>query len=247
MNMAEMTELERINQAENYFARYYEFEDAIRINKENSEYLKTYIHDDAYVEKNFNLKSKRLKSVALCFAVGALVFGAMIALLGLDMLFISVIGGASAFVLMAVFGICLQHFRLSEAKKHQTEVNEGISEQLELLKSRDVQLVRQKEDYYRGLEKRVDFMSLDYMKNIEQIRSYLESGEASTCEEAVDCFERNMLLQEMSSLTMHTENTPEPVVDTEAAKERLGDPLKLIKKNKKRKKKRENVKKEKSA
>ena len=73
MNMAEMTELERINQAENYFARYYEFEDAIRINKENSEYLKTYIHDDAYVEKNFNLKSKRLKSVALCFAVGALV------------------------------------------------------------------------------------------------------------------------------------------------------------------------------
>ena len=50
--MAEMTELEKIDQAETYFARYYEFEDAIRINKENIEYLKTYIHDNTYVEKN---------------------------------------------------------------------------------------------------------------------------------------------------------------------------------------------------
>ncbi len=247
MNMAEMTELEKIDQAENYFARYYEFEDAIRINKENSEYLKTYIHDNAYVEKNFNLKAKRLKSVGLCFAAGALVFGVMTGLLGLDMLFISAIGGASAFVLLAVFGVCLQHFRLSEAKKRQAEVNEGIGEQLELLDIRDGQLVRQKEDYYRELEKRVDFMSLDYMKNIGQIRSYLESGEASTCEEAVDCFEKNMLMQEMSSLTMHSDNISEPAVNTEAAKERLGDPLMLIKKNRKRKKKKESVKKEKSA
>ncbi|WP_124099866.1 hypothetical protein [Ruminococcus sp. Marseille-P6503] len=245
--MAEMTELEKIDQAENYFARYYEFEDAIRINKENSEYLKTYIHDNAYVEKNFNLKAKRLKSVGLCFAAGALVFGVMTGLLGLDMLFISAIGGASAFVLLAVFGVCLQHFRLSEAKKRQAEVNEGIGEQLELLDIRDGQLVRQKEDYYRELEKRVDFMSLDYMKNIGQIRSYLESGEASTCEEAVDCFEKNMLMQEMSSLTMHSDNISEPAVNTEAAKERLGDPLMLIKKNRKRKKKKESVKKEKSA
>lgn len=244
--MAEMTELEKIDQAETYFARYYEFEDAIRINKENIEYLKTYIHDNTYVEKTFNLKSKRIISVALCLAAGAAVFGILTAVLGTGMLMISAVGGASAFILLAVFGVCLQHFRLTEAKKRQAEVNEGIGEQLEILKNRDSQLIRQKEDYYKGLEKRISFMPLEYMKNIGQIRSYIESGEALTCEEAADRFERNMLLQEMSSLTMQSEEVDEPSIDTEAAKERLGDPLELIRKNKKRKKK-ENAGRKKSA
>lgn len=242
--MADKTELERIEQAKGYFERYYEFADAIKINKENREYLKTYIHDEAYVEKEFNLKTQRVKSVALCFAVGLVVFGLLFALLGVDMIIVPIIGGSAAFVLLAVFGICLQHFRLTEAKKHQVEVNEGIEEQLEVLKSRDAQLIRQRDDYYKGLEKRIDFMPLDYMKNIDQLRSYLENGEAETCEEAVEILERNMLLAEMSSLTAQSEEIP---VDIDAAKERLGDPIEMIKKNKKKKKKEKKAKKQQSA
>lgn len=241
-----MTELERIEQAHGYFSRYYEFEDAIKINKENKEYLKTYIHDEAYVEKEFNLKNQRIKSIALCLVVGIAVFAVMTVLLGTEMLMISGIGGAAAFVLLAVFGVCLQHFRLTEAKKNQVEVNEGIEEQLQILTDRDSQLIRQRDDYRAGLEKRVTFMSLDYMKNIDQIKSYLESGEAETCEEAVEIFERNMLLQEMTDLTAQTDELMPAVSNSETDKERFGDPLQLIKKNKKKKKK-EKLKKKASA
>lgn len=241
MNMAEMTELERVEQAQVYISRYHEFQDAITINKENCEYLKTYIHDEAYVEKEFNMKSKRMKSIAVSAGVGILVFALLAILLGKDLLIAAAICGAVACILLAVFGICLQNFRFTEAKKHQVEVNEGIGEQLQILKDRDAMLVKQRDDYYKGLEKRITFMSLDYMKNIDQIKSYIESGEAKTCEEAVEILERNMLLSKMTSLTsMVDEPTP---VNHEAAKERLGDPLELIRQNKKKKKKLKTVKK----
>lgn len=238
--MAEMTELERVEQAQTYISRYHEFEDAITINKENRAYLKTYIHDEAYVEKEFNLKSQRIRSIGLSLGAGVLVFALLTALLGTDLIIASAICGGVAFILLAVFGVCLQHFRLTEAKKQQVEVNEGIEEQLQILTDRDAQLIRQRDDYYKGLEKRITFMSLDYMKNIDQIKSYIESGEAATCEEAVEILERNMLLQEMTSLTSKVD-MPAPV-NHEAAKERLGDPLELIKKNKKKKKKLKSVK-----
>ena len=54
--MANETELEKIDRAAEYFERYFEFEDAVTVSKENKEYLKTYIHDNDYVVKNFNIK-----------------------------------------------------------------------------------------------------------------------------------------------------------------------------------------------
>ena len=36
-------------------------------------------------------------------------------------------------------------------------------------------------------------MSLDYMKNVQQIKQFLVDGKADTCEEAVDMFEESML------------------------------------------------------
>lgn len=54
--MANETELEKIDRAAEYFERYFEFEDAVTVSMENKEYLKTYIHDNDYVVKNFNIK-----------------------------------------------------------------------------------------------------------------------------------------------------------------------------------------------
>ena len=50
--------LKKIDRAAEYFERYFEFEDAVTVSKENKEYLKTYIHDNDYVVKNFNIKIK---------------------------------------------------------------------------------------------------------------------------------------------------------------------------------------------
>ena len=55
--MADQKELDRVNRVAEYINRYYEFEDAVEINKQNKDYLKTYIHDSDYVEKNFDKKS----------------------------------------------------------------------------------------------------------------------------------------------------------------------------------------------
>ncbi len=234
--MVNTVELDRIKQAQSYIERYRAMVDAVKINKENREYLKTYIHDQSYVEKNFNLKSQIIKGISISLAGGIVVFGLMFLLLGKDLALVSTICGGAVFVLLSVFVVALQHFRLTEAIKHQVEVNEGIEEQIQITKDRDEQLLRQKEDYYKGLEKRIDFMSLDYMKNISQLRAYLESGEAQTCEEAVELLERNMLLAEMSSLTSAPEESSDEI-NVDAAKQRLGNPLELIKKNKKKKKK----------
>ena len=65
--MADQKELDRMNRVAEYINRYYEFEDAVDINKQNKEYLKTYIHDPDYVEKNFDMKSKVLRGVCIAF------------------------------------------------------------------------------------------------------------------------------------------------------------------------------------
>ena len=72
--MANETELEKIDRAAEYFERYFEFEDAVTVSKENKEYLKTYIHDNDYVVKNFNIKNKIVKAVGISAAIGVAAF-----------------------------------------------------------------------------------------------------------------------------------------------------------------------------
>ena len=50
--MADKKELDRVNQVASLIDRYYQFEDAVDVNKQNIEYLKTYIHDGDYVVVN---------------------------------------------------------------------------------------------------------------------------------------------------------------------------------------------------
>lgn len=72
------------------------------------------------------------------------------------------------FIGVGVFGIALNKYRLTAAEQKQVEVNEGINEQIIMLDDRIKQVERQRDDYYKALEKRVPFMSLDYMKTFSR-------------------------------------------------------------------------------
>ena len=50
--MANETVLEKIDRAAEYFERYFEFEDAVTVSKENKEYLKTYLRRDTFQERH---------------------------------------------------------------------------------------------------------------------------------------------------------------------------------------------------
>lgn len=238
--MPQQTELEKINLAAEYIGRYFEKEEAVKTCFENKDYLKTYIHDNSYVVKNFDLKSKIFKAMMICLGAAAAVFLVFLLLLGTDLLIVPIIAFATVFVLGTAFVIALNKFRLTEAEKHQVEINEGINEQLVMLDDRIKQAERQRDDYYAALEKRIDFMSLDYMKNIDQIKGYIENGQAETCEDAVALFEQQLLMQQMTCII---ENSEEKPASAEENLERFGDPLKVIKENKKKKRKEKKAKK----
>lgn len=55
--MANETELEKIDRAAEYFERYFEFEDAVTVSKENKEYLQTYTMTTIMLLK-LNIKNK---------------------------------------------------------------------------------------------------------------------------------------------------------------------------------------------
>jgi hypothetical protein len=223
-----MTELERIDQAAEYFRRYYQKEAAITQNRENQEYLKTYIHDEDYVVKNFDIAPKIMKSIGISVAAGVAVF-VLLWLLFRNVIVAAVLGGFTL-VGLAVFTISLQHYRLTAAKQNQVEVNEGITEQIQILKSREPQLIEQKESYYKGLEKRIDFMSLEDMKYIDEMRKLVESGEAKTAEDASALIEQKMLMAQFNNIMEQSD--VKTYTDAEN-KERFGDPLELIKKKRK--------------
>lgn len=237
--MAEQKEIDKLNQAAEYFERYFEFEDAVKVSKENKEYLKTYIHDNDYVVKNFNVKSKIFKHSVAVMAVALAISIIFLVFLGFDMILVPIIAFFAIFVCGIIFIISLNKFRLTAAEEHQVEVNDGINEQILMLEDRVKQVERQRDDYYTALQKRVDFMSLDYMKNVNQIKEFLENGQAENCEEAVEMFEQALLMQEMTNIMTQSEEKPIPV----DAKERFGDPLKQLKENKRKKKKEKSKKK----
>ena len=235
--MAEMTELERIRQAQDYIQRYYQFEEAVTVNQQNKDYLQGYIRNQYDVEKEFDFNKKVTYAGAAGGAAGLVIglivwaaSGSWIAAL-ITLVVLATAG--------ATIGIFMQRYRLSEAIETQRDINNGIKEQIEGLELRDKQLIRQRDDYYRGLEKRIDFMSLDYMDSIDKIAEIMRNGEAETCEDAVAVYEQKALLQEMTSLISAPAEEPKPL-DPEKAKEMFGDPVAQIKENR-RKRRRKSI------
>ncbi|WP_295207799.1 hypothetical protein [Ruminococcus sp.] len=231
--MAIDKEIEKIDQAAEYFNRYFEFEDAVTVSKENKEYLKTYIHDNDYVVKNFDLKKKIARALGISALIGIAALLILWLLLGSDLLIAAGIAAGVIFICAAAFGIALNKYRLTAAEQKQVEVNDGINEQIIMLDDRIKQLERQRDDYYKALEKRVTFMSLEYMRNVDQIKQFLVDGKAETCEEAEDMFEESMLFQQMTDIMSKSEK----MIPVQDDKERFGDPLKIIKENKKKRRK----------
>lgn len=232
--MADQKELDKLNQAEEYFNRYFQFEDAVQVSKENKEYLKTYIHLPEYVIKNFNLKAKVTKNIIVACIVGAALFLLLFICTGFEvsLIWIPAIGFVLSVVVGTIIGYLMNKYRLSAALQHQVEINNGITEQIQLLEERIKQREKQSKDYYRELGRRITFISLDYMKYIPKIKEILVSGEADTCEEAIAIFEQQLLMKKMTN----TLNKPAKYTDEEN-KARFGDPVAAIMANKKKKKK----------
>lgn len=232
--MADQKELDKLSQAEEFFNRYFQFEDAVQVSKENKEYLKTYIHLPEYVTKSFNFKAKFTKSIITSAIAGAGAFLLLFLITGfeLSVIWIPIVAFAVVFIIGCIVGYSMNKYRLSAALQHQVEINNGISEQIQILEERIKEREKHSKDYYKELQKRITFISMDYMKYIPQIKEILISGEAETCEEAIEVFEQQLLMKKM------TQSLNKPATHTEEEnKERFGDPLEMIMADKKKKKK----------
>ena len=222
-----MTELEKMELAECYINRYFEIADGVEISKENKEYLKIYIRDVSEAEREFDFNGKRNKSMLYVLG-GALIF-ALLLLIAFHTGFFIIVP-VFGFLTIAVSGYMIinKYYtqKLVEVRDHQKEVNEGITEQIEILQGRIKQLEKQRDDYLTALRKKIDFMDLDmdYMNNIGQIKEFMVNGEAETCEEAVAIFEQNLLMQQMTGIM--TASVHDKAMDIEKNKVRFGDPTK---------------------
>ena len=223
-----MTELERIEQAEEYYRRYLQKEEAIVQNRDNQEYLKKYIHDENFVIASFNMKDKLTKGIGKSVAVGVAVFLVLLMINWVPALVLGlfvIIGGS-------IFFSSLYKYRLDEEKQHQVEVNEGIEEQIEILKAREPQMIAEKDSFAEGIEKRITFISLADMKYLPELKRIIEEGEAETCEDAAALLEQKMLFEQFNIIMENTE-IEKTYTDAEN-KERFGDPIEMInQKNKK--------------
>ena len=230
--MADQKELDRVNRVSEYINRYYEFEDAVEVNKQNKDYLKTYIHDSSYVEKNFDKKSIMTRGLIIAAIAAAAAF--IITVIITKPLIAAIVAGA-VLVIGIIAAVVLAGAKLKAAQEEQVEVNNGIQEQIELLDQRTKQIDKQRADYKKGLEKRLDFISFDYIGNIGTIKEYLEKGEAETCEDAVALLEQNMMMAKLSDAM--TKSSRKPLdMDYDQQKEKFGDPLVAIREKRRKKK-----------
>ena len=230
--MADQKELDRVNRVAEYINRYYEFEDAVEINKQNKDYLKTYIHDSDYVEKNFDKKSIMTRGLMIA-AIAAVVAFVIVVIITKPL--IAAIAAGVVFIIGIIAAFVLAGAKLKAAQEEQVEVNNGIQEQIELLDQRTKQIEKQRADYKKGLEKRLDFISPDYIGSIGRIKEYLENGEAETCEDAVALLEQNMMMEKLSDAMTKSSRRPLDM-DYNQQKEKFGDPLVAIREKRRKKK-----------
>ncbi|MGN0595407.1 MAG: hypothetical protein ACI4I6_09620 [Hominimerdicola sp.] len=230
--MSKETELERLSQAQEFFQRYYKIEDSVKVSNENKDYLKTYIHDSDYVTKNFKFKSKIMKQMIGCLAFGLVVFLILFVILDKSLLWIAAVAGGLVFIVGLILDITINKVRLKNAINEQLDINRGINEQIDLLDKQIKDREELRDNYLKELRNRVDFISLDYMKYFDRVREFIENDEAETCEEAVQLLDQQLLMKKMTSIMEKSEKIEPKLSD----KERFGDPLELIKKNKKKRK-----------
>ncbi len=223
-----MTELERLDHAEELFKRYALKEAKIAQNKENQAYLQTLIHDDVYVHEIFDMKARLTRDTGIAGGGAVVVF--LLVLIIARALLVSL--GIAAFVFIGgmIFFISFNRYKLDQKLEKQSETNEWIIEEIERLRQLEPEIIKLKEDYVKGLDKEVPFITLSDEKYLADLREYLETGEADTCEDAAGILEQKLLLQQLNSIMENHEIERNYIRELEEHnKERFNNPLESIK------------------
>lgn len=192
--MADAAELNKIQETLDYFNRYYEFDSALKVLRENRQYLETYIRDKHYVEDKFDAYGKSRKSMLLGIIVA--VVGALIVLLATGFKFevahIVIAAVVAAVCWCGVFFVTkiLISKKIGQLWDEQQKVNEGIAAQIEDVTKRCENLENQKNGYLAALdEKKLVVIPSKYIIEAQKIASYVKEGKAETAQQAVEMFE----------------------------------------------------------
>lgn len=226
----EPTEIEKMKHSVDYCHRYFEFDEAIEINQQNREYLKKYIHDDTWVEQEFDLNSKIMshkKNFIIVAIVAFLLFTMIIFAVSASVVIGFIVGAVAGAVSLFVAYLLVSRAEkgnLDDAKRHQREVNDGIKEQMEALSERERLLISQKNNYYKALQERKDFyIPIEHIERADDILKFMIDGDAETCDDAVGILEQKLLMKELNSIT-GARITKKTINE----REMFGDPLEKI-------------------
>ena len=196
--MADTAELEKIQQTLDYFNKYYQFDSAIKVVKENKKYLETYILTKNSVESKFDAAGKKKKAMLIALIAAAI--GALIVLLVTGFNFTGVnigIAAAAAVILGGGVFFGLNFYITSQVNKkwaEQQQVNEGIRAQISDADRRCENLEKQKSGYLSGLEEKgLVVIPTKYLIEAEKIASYVKEGKAETAQQAVEMYEQEQV------------------------------------------------------
>ncbi len=196
--MADTEELEKIQQTLDYFNKYYQFDSAIKVVKENKKYLETYILTKNSVESKFDAAGKKKKTMLIALIAAAI--GALIVLLVTGFNFTGVnigIAAAAAVILGGGVFFGLNFYITSQVNKkwaEQQQVNEGIRAQISDADRRCENLEKQKSGYLSGLEEKgLVVIPTKYLIEAEKIASYVKEGKAETAQQAVEMYEQEQV------------------------------------------------------
>lgn len=193
--MADASELKRIQETLDYFNRYYEFDSAIKVLRENRQYLETYIRTKHYVEDKYDAYGKTRKSMVAALivaAVAALIVLLISGITSLETVNIIVAVAVAAVCWCGVFFLCKTLIAKNVDKKwqEQQKVNDDIAVQIEEVTKRCESLEAQRNGYLDALdEKGLIVIPSKYIIEAEKIASYVKEDKAKTAEEAVKMFE----------------------------------------------------------
>lgn len=193
--MADAAELKRIQETLDYFNRYYEFDSAIKVLKENRQYLETYIRTKHYVEDKYDAYGKTRKSMIVALIVAAV--AALIVLLASGITSLETVNIIVAVVVAAVCGCGVFFlFKTLIAKnvekkwQEQQKVNDDIAVQIDEVTKRCENLEAQRNGYLDALdEKNLIVIPSKYIIEAEKIAAYVKEDKVKTAEEAVKMFE----------------------------------------------------------
>lgn len=176
-----------------YFRKCEEFDNAIRVNKENREYLKKYIITAEKVEEDFKYAKKKKAAFGISALAGLVVFGLCLLIMGVSGIIPSVIAGVVTIGACVTFFLLMLSKKLKELVLEQDKVNAGINEQMIACDRRVLDLKEGKQKYLEALEDRnLVIIPTKYAQVAERIAEYIKDGNAENVQDAIDQLENQV-------------------------------------------------------